>query len=247
MWVRPGSWTKEVGGTADRLKSLGITDVYLVANDAAAWKGGGFTPFATPERLAARLARCKSAGIRAHVMTWIVPGLRYTTQLLEYVNALACRGWDGTLQLDAEESWCRKSTEHGAVTERLARSGHTFEVTTYPGILRKAVVETLVALPCVSGVALQAYATSSSGTTPGGVQLYAGRVWRSTQATAGKRLIVGLPLYRQSGIKGFTAAESMDVQYRTALSLAGCRGVSWWASDSVRPRSAVARFLAQGV
>jgi hypothetical protein len=237
IWVRPHNWQTAAARTVARCEPLRLSPI-LVANDAAAPGIREFAPYRDPARMMEAMRPFGGLG-RVDLMLWAVPSSAYCTGLVRYVDDLRSLGWSGRLQLDAEESWQRHTRDGWQRCADILASAAPDSVTTYPGILRTSALEILLGIRSLTACYLQAYATTTSGTTPGGVQRFAGSVWGKAPASERLALSVALPLYRQEGAGKLRARDSLRVQHEAALAVladlpeAQRRGISWWSSVSL--------------
>lgn len=244
------------------VQALGHTDVYLTVNDnTGRYKRRGgkrvwvqrkdFHLFEKAATIKAAIRAYREAGITPHIMSWVMPQLRYIAEMGQLVD-LCNDGGAESLMLDVEEPWVHaRGIDHKSAARDVA---HALKGLDLPGGLgvtgivyhsRKA-VGPLAEL--ADYVVPQAYSTNRYGPDkdqinrpdlyPGPMQELAVKRW----ARYGKRIVMGLAAYDQAGAGGMGTKAAMKAALDTTLELKIDTVAYWWLLSIARDRATAAFF-----
>ncbi len=265
-----GAWSysamlsgKGLAAGVKAVRGLKLTDLYMTVNDNTgrridgAWKQRrDFHLFRPSAEIVKAIRAYRDAGVRVHVMTWIMPQVSFT-QEMSVLADLCSEGGATSLLLDAEEPWT-SSGFRGDWNEAASRVFAALSGMSVPiGATVIPLHSVKKAGPIVRGstyVLPQGYSTNRYGPEPG--QSPHPRYYPGPMQTLavekvkayGLPIVMGLAAWNQDGAGGLGIKAAM----RAAVTATLAQGVSqvayWWMPtiEASRTIADVVRSLSPG-
>jgi hypothetical protein len=235
-WVTSSCFS-DPAKTVGHLRAAGVTVANLMLNDFSKARGPtAFTTFSV-DKINAMAKAWRDAGGEVHLTSWAMPHETFMAGALEVLPGLMASTGATMLWWDAEEPWVHATGvfDYAEAAEYAARC---FPRLALSGI-GSAPVELCELAKVCRVFSPQAYATSDSQSTPGGVVPYSVGCWRERYGVPAEGYIVGLAAYDQ----GTPPASTMQPPIDDVLA-AGISEVCYWTINSIADRSDVTAFVA---
>lgn len=245
-----GSWAIANPKDAVALaRDVGFDRADIICNDHAGWRKPTEFTIRDPHKIARLASLAHTHGFEVHLMSWIMPHREYIVGAGQMLPGLAEDCGAASVQFDGEEPWT-KAKQHMGYLEAAKLIAEMFFGRSYDlGVtgIKWTPVEAFKALAEICDYYLpQAYATSTTaekwGVKPETVVPSVVKRYR-TEFGADKRLVVGLPCYRQSGIPGHSIESAMRTPYESALNV-GAEAIVYWQLRHLRKARETRRVLA---
>lgn len=214
----------------------------IVVNDHSAWRGE--TPFSlrSTARIRGLVQAARRAGLAPHLMSWVMPHASYIDGAAAALVPLCNELGVASLCWDAEEPWtqAKRAMPRDAAAEHLAAAFARLECPMGVTGIGYVSADRLGPLASVCDyVVPQAYSTSSSGQAP---EVAPGRFFQRWRDLFGRRVVLGLAAYRQSGIPGHTSASAVRTA-ATAAAETGADEVVYWNLAAIRRSPRIAGII----
>jgi hypothetical protein len=235
-WL-PSSSFNDPAATVAGLLAARVATANLMINDFSGERSEcAFKTFSL-DKIRAMSAACRDAGINVQLTTWVMPHDQFVDGMLEQLPGLLAETGATLLWLDAEEPWTQATGcfDYAAAAERISEALPRLALS---GI--GSAFEELAELAKVCDIfSPQAYATSDSQSTPGGVVSYSLDCWRSRFGEPLEGWVIGLAAYDQGSPASSTMQPPIDDVVK-----AGIDAVCYWTSNSIDGDSSVRAFVA---
>jgi len=235
-WITSSAFS-DPAQTVRNLQAAGVRVANLMLNDFSAERAEcSFRTFDTAKILALASA-CADAGIEVQLTTWVMPHDSWIDGALAVLPGLMVETGATMLWLDAEEPWTKAtgSFDYRTAANRLASA---FPRLALSGI--GAALKEISELAKVCDVfSPQAYATSDSQSTPGGVVPYSLNSWRSRFGEPLEGWVIGLAAYNQGEPAPSTMGPPID-----DVVASGIEQVCYWTINAISARADVQAFVA---
>jgi hypothetical protein len=235
-WLTSSTFN-DPNGTVAGLRAAGITTANLMINDFSADRGA--TAFRTFDRskIVAMARACRDLGIEVHLTSWVMPHDTFLDGALEVLPALIVETVATMLWWDAEEPWTRATGcfDYAMAAARACSVFGRCALSGIGGALEE--LTELAKLCCIYSP--QAYATTNSQSTPGGVVPYSIGQWRSRFGEPADGWIIGLAAYDQGSNPAAMMQPPID-----DVAAASIGAVCYWTSRSIAEDPDVCAFVA---
>lgn len=227
-------------------KELGLNRIDIIVNDHSKWrKPTSFTTFDL-DKIAALVEAAQSAGVQAHLMTWLMPYDGYIEQAAEILVPYCKKYKITSLVFDAEEPYTQATgqIDYNRSADNVAERFSEIEWgVTGIGYTPVSKLGRLVTLSKYAIV--QAYATrgtSEYGILPSNaVPKLVGR-WRKLWPNT--RIEIGLAAYNQYGIPGYTVESALRTSFGTAQADLKASTAVYWSLAQIRQSMTARRVIA---
>jgi hypothetical protein len=216
----------------------------IVVNDHSKWREpSDFTIYNAAKII--RLAKlAREAGIEVHLMSWIMPHVRYITTAAQILIPLAEATQAASIQWDAEEPWmlARKSMGYERAAALIAEEFRKLPIPLGVNGIGYASVEKLAPLAKVCNyVVPQVYCTSTNGLDP---RTAPSKFYSRWHKNFDRPIVMGLAAYRQKGIPGYTEAQAMQSAVEATRALKTVNTVIYWSLYHITKNRAIAKVIA---
>lgn len=224
--------------------AAGVNRLDIIVNDHSVWRKPQAFTIRNRERLIRLADECHRNGIEVHLMSWLMPHEAYIRRAAEVLIPLMADMGAKSLVWDAEEPWTLAKTGMG-YKEAAALVGKLFEGRDFEmGVtgIRYASKSKLGPLIAVSDYAVpQCYSTSSSKADPSTVVSKGVKQWRDRFGDK-VRIVPALASYRQTEIKGHSAASAMQAAIDDAKAYGPT--VIYWSASAIRKSNVITKAVA---
>jgi hypothetical protein len=235
-WLTSSTFN-DPNATVAGLRAAGITTANLMINDFSADRGS--TAFRTFDlgKINAMARACHAAGIEVHLTSWVMPHDAFLDGALEQLPALLSSTGATMLWWDAEEPWTQATGcfDYAAAAEKACSVFGRCALSGIGGALEE--LTELAKLCCIYSP--QAYATTNSQSTPGGVVPYSIGQWRSRFGEPTEGWSIGLAAYDQGSNPAAMMQPPID-----DVAAASIEAVCYWTSRSIADDPDVCAFVA---
>lgn len=245
--------------TIDFAREHGLTRLHIIVNDhSARWKKTKLLPFDTRpiDKILHLADLAHKAGIEVHLMSWVMPYESYIREAAKQLIPLAkaCRAH--SVEWDAEEPWTKATApgkmsyeDAGALIGKLF-GGQAFEMGVNGiGYGSQKKIGPLAAV--CDYICPQAYSTNKQKLSPKTTAPKFAKRWR--KLFPGKRLVMGLAAYSQTGIPKvksdpsagqYSEAEAMRTAIDATKTIEDVEAVVYWSFSHLRWSKVVAKEVA---
>lgn len=221
-----------------------INRLDIVVNDHSKWREPHDFTIRNVDRIVRLAGIARQAGIEIHLMSWIMPHVKYIEQAAETLIPLAAATHAASIQWDAEEPWMLARNHDGYVRGG-EMVGDAFKSLAIPmgvnGIGYASVKKLRPLAKVCDYIVPQVYSTSTTGLDPRTAPAKFHKRWRQY---FGKPVVMGLAAYRQKGIPGYTQAQAMQSAIIAVRAIPKVNTVIYWSLYHITKNRTVAKAIA---